>query len=182
MSYTPTLNRRKHQSLVHYICHKAPQHALGSVKLHKVLFYSDMTAYLKLGVSITGETYVKQQFGPVSPHLSDAVDSLVNDGNLELGVGSHYDYIKAEYASMKKPSMKNFTEQEIAIVDEMIERICLGHTARSISDHTHNDVWMLAEIGEEIPYFTVFVAAPGKITPEDIEWAMRELKRLGKIT
>ena len=63
------------------------------------------------------------------------------------------------------------------VVDQMIEYVCEKHTARSISDVSHDHVWQAAEDGEEIPYYTIF-ALPGKITDDEREWALAELEGL----
>lgn len=71
------LNFSKLKALVHYVCHKAPNpRKLGATKFNRILFFSDTEAYLSLGRPITGEEYVKHQYGPVSRHLDEVLYEL----------------------------------------------------------------------------------------------------------
>lgn len=68
-----------------------------------------------------------------------------------------------------------FSAEEISTVDEYIRIICNKHTAKSISEASHDIVWEVAEIGEEIPYFTVYSHLLGDIDVKDVEWAISEI-------
>jgi hypothetical protein len=61
------------------------------------------------------------------------------------------------------------------MIDDILEIICTEHTAQSISDTTHDKIWELAEIGEEIPYYTIFASKLGEINEDDIKWAKNVL-------
>ena len=65
-----SLDQRKLKALIHYICYQCHDPSvLGATNLNKILWYSDVIAFARAGASITGETYVKQQFGPVPRHI-----------------------------------------------------------------------------------------------------------------
>src|SRR5258708_2490695 len=51
----------------------------GKLKLFKLLYLIDFTAYVKLGRSVTGESYKAAQLGPVPEYLSDNFDALIRD-------------------------------------------------------------------------------------------------------
>ena len=170
------LDRDKLRTLIHYISWRARDpRTLGSVKLQKILWYSDLTCYLRLGTPITGATYVKQAFGPVAREAARAVTELEENGNLVERPAFTGDYRKRdrkrEYIAMSRPNLALFTSEEISVVEEVMDEICFQHTAASISEASHDEIWGLAEIGEEIPYETVFVASRAEITEADIEWA-----------
>ncbi len=172
------LDRQKFKSLVHYVCYKCHEPSkLGKTKLNKVLYYSDFSSYYYSGKSITNETYIKHQFGPVPADIDEAITSLVKEGALVVRDVEHFGYTKKEFISLTKPNIKEFSGEEISLVDQVVEIICDGHTARSISEASHDDIWKLADIGEEIPYHTVFSAELGEITEEDINWAKKQLKK-----
>lgn len=71
-----TRDRNKLKALVHYVCWKNDPADLGAIKLNKVLWVSDLWAYVERGAPITGEHYVKRQFGPVSPSVPGLVREL----------------------------------------------------------------------------------------------------------
>lgn len=178
-------DRSKLKALVHYICHRAPNpRDLGSAKLNKILYYADTGAYLLLGHPITGERYIKQQYGPVSQHLLSILEELEQERLIAVGDATGYsiytgEYTRRLYFPLTRPNISAFTAEEISIVDEVLEAICRNHTARSISDLSHDLVWQTAEIGEEIPYYTAFLRYLGEVTGEDLAWARQMLADAG---
>ena len=172
-----TLDFDKLKGLVHYVCSKAKDPScLGSVKLNKVLWYSDSINYLVNGSSITGETYVKRQHGPVPKHIMAAVDALVTDRKIARGKVDHFGFMKNEYFVIEEPDLTNFQAPQIALVDSAFEHVCMNHTAKSVSEETHGVIWQAAEMGEELPLYTVFASSVGEIDETDIAWAQDRLK------
>jgi len=165
----------KFKALVHYICYKTDKDNLGATKLNKMLWYADTWAYILHGTPITGETYIKRQFGPVPQHVLPAQQDLVDAGRIFVRDAAFHGYEKREYVALRKPYLSLFSADEIHMIDELIGTICHGHTARSISEKTHDRIWELAAIGEEIPYYTVFAASMGEIDEEDIAWARQSI-------
>lgn len=169
------LNWDKFVALVHYICDKAyDPSVLGAIKLNKVLWYSDVINYLIHGQSISGETYVKRQHGPVAKHLMPAINRLSEERKIAPGKVDHFGLIKREYVSLANSDKSLFTTDEIALIDDAFEYVCLQHTAKTVSEATHTAIWDMATLGEEMPYYTVFATNVGELTEEDIEWARIE--------
>lgn len=172
-----TLNWEKLKNLVHYVCDKAENPSeLGSIKLNKVLWYSDVINYLITGRPMTGETYVKRQFGPVPRHVLKVVNELVNEGKVARGRADHFGHIKNEYIAIQPSDKSQFSGEEVSVIDEAYEHVCINHTARSISDETHNVIWKIAEMGEVMPYAAVFAASIGEIDDDDLAWAAQKLQ------
>ena len=178
------LDRDKLRALVHYVCYRAPSpERLGKTKLNKILYYSDIEAYVALGGPITGETYVKHQYGPVSQHIDEVLEELEKERLIAIAEASGYHvysgqpYMQWQYVSLRRPDISRFKAEEVAIVEENIDAICLNHTARSISKASHGLAWQSARIGEELPYYTVFSHFVREITPEDLQWASQQLER-----
>lgn len=172
------LNFEKLKALVHYVCDKATDPScLGAIKLNKVLWYSDAVQYLKTGKSMTGETYVKRQFGPVPKHVLAVVEALVKDGKIARGKVDHFGFMKNEYMSLDDPDISDFAPEEVALIDDAFEHVCLNHTARSVSEETHGIIWSLAKMGEEIPLATVFASSVGEIDEADVHWAEKRLAK-----
>jgi hypothetical protein len=173
---------QKLESLMHYIIWKCQDPTmLGAVKLNKILWYSDLFAYLEKGRSITGIAYIKRQFGPVpkSEDFIAASEKLKSEGKIAVTEGMYYGKPYRQFVALKLPNISMFSPEEISIIDIMVEEICQKHTALSISKLSHDIIWESAEIGEEIPLCTAFAARFGEITEDDIQWAKREAKRLG---
>jgi len=174
----PQFDRDKFKRLVHYICWRCEDPTkLGAVKLYKVLWRADFKAYLEFGEPVTGDTYVKRQFGPVPSHVLPVLEELRREGTLSIREVDYYGRDKKEFFALKRPDLSVFSAEEISLVDKEIEYVTEEHTARSISEESHDEIWEMARIGEEIPYFTVF-SKPAEITESDIEWAKMKIEEL----
>lgn len=170
----------KFKALVHYVCDRRSErpHSLEKTKLNKVAWLSDMLAYLRFGRPITNEVYIKRQFGPVARSMEETLQALKREGALASRGTEYFGYPKFEYMTLKHPDISGFTPEEISLIDEVIERICDGHTASSISQLTHDAIWECAGIGEELPLYTAFASVAGEITEDDLAWASTEVERL----
>jgi hypothetical protein len=166
------LDWERFKALVHYVCDKATDPSvLGSVKLNKVLWYSDSIHYMIQGASITGETFIKRQYGPVPRHIVRAVSELVSEGKIARGRVDHFGFVKNEYIAIKDAEVSLFSAEQIKLIDAAFEHVCLHHTARSVSEETHGVIWEIAAMGEEIPLSTVFASDVGEVDETDFEWA-----------
>jgi hypothetical protein len=75
-----------------------------------------------------------------------------NEGKVFEREQAVIDFTRYELVSVKRPDISGSEPEEIALTDEITEIISNDHTAQSISDLTHNEVWEVAKYGEEIPY------------------------------
>lgn len=173
--------KRKFKSLIHYVCDRCSEEPekLGAVKLNKVAWHADILAYRTLGDSVTGETYIKRQFGPTAKHMLPVLRELEKDGAIAIRDDSYYGYDKTEYIALKRADVSVFDAEEVDIINMMIRYVCDENTAASISAKTHDRIWELAEIGEHIPYFAVFAGRAEEITEDALRWARAEAERLG---
>lgn len=165
--------RDKLKALVHYVIARCEDpNILGSIKLNKVLWVSDLWAYVKWGQPITGEHYVKQQFGPVASTVG-IMNELQAEKKIVVRRRETFGYTKTDYIALVPPEniSAQFTADEISLVNEAIEFVCLEHTAMGISDKTHDIIWQLAEIGEEIPYEAMWASRLDGVTKDDVKWA-----------
>lgn len=168
---------QKFKSLVQYVCSRrahAPD-TLGAVKLNKVLWLADLSAFYERGKSITGARYIKRKYGPVPAPIMPALRELQEDGILSVSNAQLYGKQKKEYI-VHVPNDGSFLEpEELSIVNEVIDHVCDTHTATSVSNASHDHIWKAAEDGEEIPLFTVFAKA-GKLTDVERKWAQLQLE------
>lgn len=169
----------KLEALAHYICYKCQDPTiLGSTKLNKILWYSDVISLKLRGEAITGETYVKRQYGPVPKHILEVIRRLQKQGAIVVRPSDYHGYQKRDFIAMTKPDFSVFSPEEISIVDDVLREVCYNHTATSISLATHDDIWKLADIGEEIPLETAFASELAEISEEDVKWAKRNLSKI----
>lgn len=163
------------KELTHYICWKAGDDPskLGATKLNKALWFSDSFAYRMSGRSITNSTYIKRQYGPVPKRILPVLNDLHREGKVLIRESPYYSYVKRDYIALTSATPSVFSEQELWIIDHVIDWVCQEHTASSISEFSHDNIWEAAEEGEEIPMYAALGAFDGEITEEDKEWASR---------
>jgi hypothetical protein len=175
----PVFDQEKFDTLILYVASQCPDPTrLGAVRLRKILYFADVLHYAKTGHPLTGATYIKWEYGPVPRELVDAERRLETRRALVIRRSAHpLGHPMTHYYVLSDPDLSRFAPEEISLVDELIRAICDDHTAASISAASHHHAWQVAEIGEELPYETIFVSRFAEITPEAVEWAKSEIER-----
>ncbi len=160
-----TFDDRKFRELVLYIADRCNTDSwYGKTKLYKTLFYSDFGMYEKTRRSITGTRYLAWEHGPVpeSQERGYIERIMIEDGELALQKKGE----QRRYIPLREPDLSVFTAEEIAVVDEAIERL-KDDTAVAASARSHRDSlgWKAAYAEHNatnrqvvIPYDTVFVS------------------------
>jgi hypothetical protein len=180
-AFTPkrraSFNRAKFKALVHYICWRCEDpRILGTVKLNKVLWHAERIWHLRTGQPIAGATYLKQHFGVVAKALTPLVMELEKEGALSTRERSHGSSLM-QYFARFEPDLSMFTAPEVSVVDSLIETICFQAAASPLDLTADNQVAKLAQIGETLPYYTVFAARPAEILKRDMDWAIEHIRR-----
>lgn len=165
------MNQTKLKAVVHYVIAKSDPSRLGAIRLNKILWYADTIAYRVGGASITGETYIKRQFGPVPRHVLATLGELEHENAIVIRQGGSYSFPMREFVSMSSPDTSTLSAKEVELIEEMRGVICDHYTANSISELTHDQVWEAANIGELIPLSATLAASSGEMTPAVQEWA-----------
>ncbi|MBF0374787.1 MAG: SocA family protein [Alphaproteobacteria bacterium] len=179
-------DREKFKELTLYICWRAggsfPKlgaQRLGATKLNKILWYSDVLSYSELGKPVTDAVYVKRQFGPVPKEIMPIRKELEAEGALVSRQEDFFGKRQTQFFALRKPKLVRFTADEISLIDSIIEWVCDEHSAASISATSHDRIWDAAEIGEELPLFTIFASQAGEVTEDDMAWATDLAEREG---
>lgn len=170
-------DRRKLKDVVHFICAEAEPATLGNVKLHKILYFADMLHYMSTGTALTGVEYQKQRFGPVARHLTWAAKQLAAEGRIDVRHVDFYGFDKVQYISIVPLRADALSNSERNLLIDVIDFVC-KHSAREISDLSHNAAWQAADLGEVIPYESVYGLFPSTISDEDVRLATIEAKRI----
>jgi hypothetical protein len=171
-------DRAKLKAAILYICSKCEAPQLGSVKLHKVLYYTDMLHYAFVGTSVTGATYRKRPFGPTCDELLSTLRELNNQGAIQIKDVDYFGYVKREYIAVESAETHRFSNIEKKLLDEVIEFVCFNNSAKTISEFSHNRAWEIAEFGDVLPYNSIFHVFPSEVSPETMEWATAEVEKL----
>ncbi len=169
----------KFVTLIHYICWRSEDGELGATKLNKVAWLADAWTFLKTGKSLTGETYVKQRFGPVPKHILPVIEQLKRKKDIAVKEPTE-PFMNREFFAPNPPDMSAFTDEERQRIDHAIA-FCRGYSAWGISCATHELLpWQVAALGEEIPMYAYLASTPGNITKDDKVWGNKVVKRVSK--
>ncbi len=129
----------------------------GVTSLLKLLYFADYEHYRRHLSTITGETYVALERGPVLDNYKTLFQEFVQDGILsahEVAIQGQTSK-KLEYRSNCEPDDGIFSESERETLNEVIQDY--GHeTGRNLSDITHLEgpwgfVWSPSDPGRTIP-------------------------------
>jgi hypothetical protein len=167
-------NSAKFKEAVLYVaraCAEDPY--FGAVKLNKILFYADFTAYARWGKSITGAEYRKYPHGPAPARMKAVKEELqdsreAHENTIVIAEGRTQKRLEAG----RPAKTEMFTPEELTIINESVEALW-GMTATQVSTESHRfPGWKYAIMGETIPYATVFLAEkPLPLSEKDKVWA-----------
>ena len=165
-------DREKFKDLVHYVCAACSDtELLGAIKLNKILWLSELLSYLNDGQSLTGENYLKRQFGPVPGHILSVLEELESEQKILVRNVTQYGRPKREFISLEEISIDWLSVGQLKMIDDVIEDICQNHTASTVSKFSHTQVYDAAKTGENIPHFAMLMADMGEINDNDIKRA-----------
>ena len=171
-------NLEKFKAVVTYVIGRCEPARLGAVKLHKVLYYSDMLMYLASGSPITGAPYRRRPFGPTCDPLLTVLDSLSTAGNIRIDVVDYYGFQKKEFTALAKLESNHLSKAETRVLDEIVNFVCDNNTAQTISDFSHDLVWEMVEYGDIIHYHNAIHLVPTLPSAEAKSWAGLELEKI----
>lgn len=165
-----TIDRLK--QAVHYICHVATEQSLdlGSIRLNKILFFSDREYYSKHYKALTQDAYVKGPQGPYQPDVADAVEELKNNRILSVTQEMRHGKKFTVYLSKRPPDM-TFSKEEYELLEKWTIEICHDYKSHEISEFTHNSAWRMASKQESIPLAAQMLGLYCPPTQADWDWA-----------
>jgi hypothetical protein len=170
-------DRDKFKALLHYVVWRAgDRDGFGATKLYKVLWFTDARSYMLFGKPITGETYVRQKFGPLPRHAPSVIQELVSERVIRVWSDTYFNTQIRRFQSLRLPDKLSLDARQREIVDYWIKHIADDHTAASISEETHDYVWEIGKLGEELPYYAIFA---NRIRDPD-EWETEQFKEKAK--
>jgi hypothetical protein len=130
----------------------------GQIKLNKVLFFSDFTAFGRLGQTITGAEYQHLDEGPAARAMLPIQTRMKAAKILVIEPRSIYGYPQARPVSLRDPDLSGFSGEEIAIVDVWIDRLrpLTGTQASKLSHDTFG--WRTTTNGQTIDPQSAFIS------------------------
>jgi Protein of unknown function (DUF4065) len=178
-------SRGKFKELVVYLCaasERAGDEGFGMVKLNKLLYRADFEAYRLLGHPITGETYEKQEFGPVARDLPIILDELGAAGRLR------WQFIPSGPHTRKVPTVTDdpdavadmgaFPSDEREVIESALRELAVyGGKGASEWSHEESAGWKAApEYGRAISYASAFISTE-PFSEQDLDHVRKFLRK-----
>lgn len=173
-------DKEKFKALVLYVIWRAGHRdGFEATKLNKVLWFSDARAYFLRKKPITGASYVREKCGPVAKQMMSIQKDLQQKGLIE--VQKEWDSTRqiTKFRAFDRPDLSSFSDQELSIVDHWIKHIDEDRAGAAAGEMSHDYVWQIAEMGEEIPLYAVLATRVRAPRGKELEWAKAEAERLG---
>jgi len=135
-------------------------------KIFKILYFADRGHLAKYGRTITGDTYIKMNAGPVPTKLFDIFKAVRGDSFFSADNLKEYFTVSGGYFinPEKKPDLKYLSETDISELDDSISKYGELSFGKLI-EISHNTAWgaakdngeinienMLREVGEDENY------------------------------
>lgn len=169
---------RRLRELMLYVASKCSDDpGFGATKLNKILYFSDFLSYLNDSRPVTGAEYMAQQHGPVPKRLVPLRQELEEAGHAVVEKRARLTHEQHRLIPMREPDLSLFSAREIAIVDEVIQRLW-GRRATEVSQLSHGIAWNVPSEGESIPYQAAFLSSD-PLSSDDIARAQELINEHG---
>lgn len=139
-------------------------------KLCKILYFADQRHLSKYGRSITGDSYIAMQFGPVPSYVDDILKALRGDSffssSNEIEPLKKCMVFENRFIirCLKNPDMDELSVSDIECLDYAIE-ICKNKNFAELTEYSHGLAWnntqkdrtisvkdILREVGDDESY------------------------------
>lgn len=77
------INEKKYKNTVLFFANKIRNHTLGKLKMMKLLYYLDFGYFEKYGRSVTGDSYLRFENGPV-PRMGEKILKEMNGKGIKI--------------------------------------------------------------------------------------------------
>jgi hypothetical protein len=129
----------------------------GAIKLNKLLFHCDFSAFLTFGNPITGQDYFALPQGPAPKRLKPITEKMKQREELAYQNVPYHGYTQQRPCALRTADVSAFTPQEVKLIHQTVHKFWTM-SATEISDHSHLFLgWKVAREGEVIPYSTALV-------------------------
>ena len=114
-------------------------------KCHKILYFADNEHLSKYGRSITGDAYVRMDFGPVPTCIYDLFKAVRGDSYFASQVddvrkGCFHFVNNKDIAAVAEPDMSYLSESDVEMLNKYIEKL-KDKDFIEVTDSSHGYAW-----------------------------------------
>ena len=151
------LDEAKYKMIIRYLTRRYIGQ-IGKTQLYKILFFVDMDHSKTHKKTLTGDTYIKNTYGPTPKAVETVLNELKEDGYITV--------MKQDTPDGREKhlilNIKEYTDDELnnalsaAELESIVRRgnYCMGKNSEELSDITHqSSVFDSLDFQEEIPNY-----------------------------
>ena len=100
-------------SLLHYVIWKTgDREGFGITKLYKVLWFSDARAFMLYKEPITGETYIREKYGPMPKHAAGVLNEMQTQGVIRIWIDKYFNQSIRRFKSLQNPDRLTLSDTQ----------------------------------------------------------------------
>ncbi len=116
---------------------------IGETAFYKLIYFIETLSYSKNKTTITGERFLRRQYGPVPASFQAITEEMINSGELDKVRGRYFTYMQTKY--LPRVEATGLTAEERSTIDTIIARLGT-ESATYLSNLSHEDKpWLEAE-------------------------------------
>ena len=153
-----TIDIKKYQNVIAYLCQKLGGEIRGKKKLAKLLYFADFDFYEKTEKSITGDVYRALPMGPFPVMLDEVTSKMQRNKIITIEHTEDlpgYNPTEVYHCTIKIEPVA-LSEQERKMLDRIVTRY--GHlNGKQLEELSHSEApYIGTELKNEIPYELAF--------------------------
>ena len=122
-NFMAKINEKKYKNVVLFFAKKVQNGTLGKLKMMKLMYFLDFDFFEKYGKSITGDSYLRFENGPV-PQMAEKILKEMNGKEIKITkrkVANGYND-QQHIEALKDFDMNVFTKEELVMLEEVADR------------------------------------------------------------
>lgn len=146
------------RELVLYISQRASgMSRFGLIKLNKVIWRADFSAFAERGVPVTGRAYQRLKYGPAPIEMRPLLAEMEQSGQVEIDrihLGHEADneeIVELRPRALVEPSTHWFSQDDVSYVEQALQHYW-HMTGMESSDESHGLAWKTRSNGDPMPY------------------------------
>jgi uncharacterized phage-associated protein len=147
------INEKKYKNIILFFANKIKNGTLGKLKMMKLLYYLDFDFFEKYGKSVTGDSYLRWENGPV-PKTAEKLIIKMNGSDIKITkrkIGSGYND-QQHIEALKDFDFELFTKEELMMMEEVADKWILFSGAEMKSASHGEAPWIATKPNEIIDY------------------------------
>ena len=158
-SVSLTDGRKRLRALILHVadeCREAPR--FGLVKLNKILWRSDYSAFSERGTPITGRPYRRLKWGPAPVEMPQLLDEMFQANEISYRETDFGDgVVEKRVIPDVRPDVRVFAAEDLRFVDRAISYYWTM-TGTETSDDSHGVAWKTRQDGDPMPYELAYLS------------------------